>query len=175
MKTKDVVLIPVFSSLIAVASLISVPLAVPVSLGNLAVLIVLSVLGGRRGTAAVFVYLMMGALGLPVFSGFRGGVSVLFGATGGYLFGYLLSALFMWAAEKTMAKSRLLRIARMWAAVLLQYAAGTLWYAFVYGGGGSTFGAVVAVTVLPFIIPDALKILLAEYVSARLKISLDKP
>lgn len=174
MKTKDIVLISLFSSLIAVSSFITVPLFVPVTLGNFAVLLTSSVLGGRRGTLSVFVYLMLGVLGLPVFSGFRGGISVFLDVTGGYLIGYLLSAFFMWATEKAMTKSRVLRISRMTAAVLIQYAVGTIWYTFVYVGGEDTIGAVLAVTVLPFVIPDAVKILLAEYISSRLKRSFVK-
>ncbi len=174
MKTKDIVLISLFASLIAVSSYITVPLFVPVTLGNFAVLLTSSVLGGRRGTLSVFVYLMLGVLGLPVFSGFRGGISAILDVTGGYLIGYLLSSFFMWATEKAMTKSRALRISRMTAAVLIQYAIGTLWYAFVYVGGEDTVGTVLAVTVLPFVIPDAIKILLAEYISSRLKKSFVK-
>ena len=78
-KTIDLVYISIGAALIAICSWISIPTAVPFTLQTFAVFAVLSILGGRRGTISVAVYILMGAVGLPVFAGFKGGIGVLFG------------------------------------------------------------------------------------------------
>ena len=89
-KTYDLVYVSIFVVLIAVCSWISIPLTVPVTLQTFGVFIAVGLLGGKRGTLAVLVYILMGAIGIPVFSGF----------TGGYIVGFLFSALLMWGMEK---------------------------------------------------------------------------
>ena len=100
LKIRDIAYIGASAALIAVCSWISVPSPVPFTLQTFAVFSAVGILGGRRGTIAVLVYLLLGAVGLPVFAGFRGGVGVLLGTTGGYIAGFLLAALLMWAAER---------------------------------------------------------------------------
>ena len=75
--TKDLVYIALAAVLICVCSWISIPMAVPFILQTFAVFCVLELLGGRRGTIAVCVYILLGAVGLPVFSGFTGGIGKL--------------------------------------------------------------------------------------------------
>ena len=83
-----------FSALLAICAWISVPLAdAAVTLQTFGVFLCLGTLGGKRGTTAILVYLLLGAVGLPVFSGFRGGFEALLGTTGGYLTGVLVSGL----------------------------------------------------------------------------------
>lgn len=77
--------------LIAVCSWITIPMAVPFTMQTFAVFLTLSLLGGRRGTAAIAAYVLLGAVGLPVFSGFSGGFGVLLGATGGYIAGFVFT------------------------------------------------------------------------------------
>ena len=97
MKTRDVAYIGMFAALMAICSWISIPTTVPFTLQTMGVFTAVGLLGGKRGTTAVLVYILMGAIGLPVFSGFTGGMGILFGSTGGYIIGFLASALFMWA------------------------------------------------------------------------------
>ena len=97
---QDITYIAVFAALIAVCSWISIPTAIPFTLQTLGVFLAVGMLGGRRGTAAVVVYLLLGAAGLPVFAGFTGGLGILFGYTSGYFLGFLLSALLMWGLER---------------------------------------------------------------------------
>ena len=88
-KTKEIILISLSAALICICSWIQVPSAVPFTLQTFAVFLVSAVLGAKKGVAATLVYILLGAVGLPVFSGFQGGVGVLLGATGGYVFGFV--------------------------------------------------------------------------------------
>lgn len=87
--------IALFAVLMAVCSWISIPAVVPFTLQTFGVFVAVSVLGGKRGTLAVVLYLLMGVVGLPVFAGFSGGLGVLLGSTGGYIVGFVFTALTM--------------------------------------------------------------------------------
>ena len=100
-KTYDIVYIAVFAVIMAICSWISIPAAVPFTLQTFGVFIAVGILGGKRGTLSVLVFILLGAIGVPVFAGFSGGIGVLAGTTGGYIIGFLFSALVMWAMEKT--------------------------------------------------------------------------
>ena len=103
--TRDLVYVAVFAALMAICAWISIPTTVPFTLQTMGVFLAVGLLGGRRGSLAVFVYLLLGAVGAPVFSGFTGGVGSLVGTTGGYILGFLLCALTMWAVEAALGKS----------------------------------------------------------------------
>lgn len=170
-KTYDMVYIGIFTVLIAVCSWISIPAAVPFTLQTFGVFMAVEVLGGKRGTMAVLVYILMGAVGIPVFAGFQGGIGVIFNTTGGYIVGFLCSALIMWAAESLFGKKPLVRLLSMAAGLIACYALGTIWFMVVYG---RTTGAVGLMTVLgwcviPFIIPDLVKIGLAYVISRKIR------
>ena len=98
-KTFDMVYIAVFAVLIAICSWISIPTLVPFTMQTFALFLAVGTLGGRRGTMAVLIYLLLGAVGIPVFAEFSAGMGVLLGNTGGYLIGFVFSALLMWAME----------------------------------------------------------------------------
>lgn len=170
-KTYDMVYIGIFAVLIAVCSWISIPAAVPFTLQTFGVFMAVEVLGGKRGTMAVLVYILMGAVGIPVFAGFQGGIGVIFNTTGGYIVGFLCSALIMWAAESLFGKKPLVRLLSMAAGLIACYVLGTIWFMVVYG---RTTGAVGLMTVLgwcviPFIIPDLVKIGLAYFISRKIR------
>ena len=99
-KTIDMAYIALFAVLMAVCSWISIPAVVPFTLQTFGVFVAVSVLGGKRGTLAVVLYLLMGIVGLPVFAGFSGGLGVLLGSTGGYIIGFVFTALVMWLIER---------------------------------------------------------------------------
>ena len=169
-KTYDMVYIGIFTVLIAICSWISIPAAVPFTLQTFGVFMAVEVLGGKRGTMAVLVYILMGAVGIPVFAGFQGGIGVIFNTTGGYIVGFLCSALIMWAAESLFGKKPLVRLLSMAAGLIACYVLGTIWFMVVYG---RTTGAVGLMTVLgwcviPFIIPDLVKIGLAYFISRKI-------
>ena len=170
-KTKSMVYVSMFAVIIAICSWISIPSAVPFTLQTMAVFLACGLLGGKRGTMAVLIYILLGAVGLPVFAGFSGGLGVLFGSTGGYIVGFLFSALIMWAMEKINGNRKVILILSMVIGLLVCYAVGTAWFMLVYT---KTTGAVTLLTVLgwcvfPFIIPDAVKIAIAYILTLRLK------
>ena len=107
MKTRNLVLTGIMAALLALCAWISIPTAVPFTLQTLGVFLAVGVLGGKLGSLAVGVYLLLGAVGLPVFSHFTGGIGALIGTTGGYLLGFLLIALVMWAAEALLGRGPL--------------------------------------------------------------------
>ena len=93
MKTKDMTLIAVMAALICVAGPLTLSIGpIPLSLASFAVYLAGAVLGAKRGALAVALYLLIGLVGVPVFSGFSGGFQKLIGVTGGYLAGYLVCA-----------------------------------------------------------------------------------
>ena len=169
-KTTDLVYIALAAVLIAVCSWISLPMAVPFTLQTFAVFCVLELLGGRRGTIAVCVYILLGAVGLPVFSGFTGGIGKLLGTTGGYIIGFAVSSLIFWAIEVICGKSPAVRIVSLILGLLACYAFGTAWFMYVYAKdtGPIALGTALGWCVIPFIIPDLVKLALAHLISVRI-------
>lgn len=164
--------ISLFAGLMAVSAWIALPIfpAVPITLQVLALYSALLLLGGQDGTLSLLLYLSLGALGLPVFSGFRGGVGVLLGATGGYLLGFCFSALLFWLLTKRTAPRSSLLLPAALLSLPVSYAFGTLWYYLAYLGADSPISllGVCATCVLPFLLPDLVKILLAYALATRL-------
>jgi len=163
--------IAVFAVIMAICSWISIPAQVPFTLQTFAVFLAFGVLGGKRGTMAVLVYILLGAVGIPVFAGFTGGIGVLMGNTGGYILGFLGSALVMWALEKLPGKRSVIQIFSMIAGLLVCYTFGTLWFMTVYAGTTGKVGLVTVLgwCVIPFIIPDLIKIGLAYMLAGRIR------
>ncbi len=170
-KTADIVFIALFAALMAVCSWISIPTVIPFTLQTFGVFMAVGVLGGKRGTIAVLVYILLGAVGIPVFANFTGGPGALFGPTGGYIVGFLLSALVMWVMELIPGKKALVRILSMVVGLFVCYALGTVWFMVVYGRQTGPIGlaAALGMCVVPFIIPDLAKLVLAFILSGRLR------
>lgn len=150
---------------LCVAAPFSLPVGpVPISLATLVIYLSLYLLGGRRTAAAVGVYLALGLVGLPVFSGFAGGPGRLLGPTGGYLLGYLPLALLAGrglalarAHARTPACARALQWAALAAGTAACYAFGTAWFCVVMAAPLPT---ALAACVLPFLPGDLAKMLL---------------
>ena len=170
-KTRGMVFVALFAVLLAVCAWISVPAAVPFTMQTFAVFLALGVLGGRKGTLAVVVYLLMGAVGMPVFSHFTGGLGVLFQTTGGYLVGFVFTALIVWGAEALGADRPWARITAMVLGLLACYVFGTLWFVILYtrNAGAIGFGTALLWCVVPYIIPDLIKLALALTLIRRLR------
>ena len=170
-KAYDLVLIALFVALMAICAWITVPAAVPFTMQTFGVFLALLLLGGKRGAICMAVYLLLGAVGVPVFSGFRGGVSALVGSTGGYLVGFIVSALLMWALTGFARRNRWTLAVALAVSLLACYAFGTVWFVVVSvrAGKAMTFGTALSFCVLPYILPDAAKIWLAYFLSKRLK------
>ncbi|MCC8099799.1 MAG: biotin transporter BioY, partial [Clostridiales bacterium] len=124
-----------------------------------------------RGTLSSLRNIPQGAVGLPVFAGFSGGLGSLFGSAGGYIIGFLGSALVMWAMEKLLGTGAVAQIASMVVGLLVCYAFGTVWFMVVYttANGAVTLLTVLGWCVFPFIVPDLAKIALAFLMTNRLK------
>lgn len=170
-KTLDLVYIAVGAALIAVSAWVSIPLTVPVTMQTFAVFFVLSLLGGKRGTLSVLVYILLGAVGAPVFTGFKAGPGVLLGSTGGYIAGFVLTGLLFWLAEKTFPDRLPFAAGALILGLFLCYAFGTAWFWAVYNRntGAATLPQVLSWCVLPFLVPDLLKLAAALALSRRLK------
>lgn len=169
-KTLQMVYASMFAVVIAVCAWITIPTAVPFTLQTFAVFLAVGVLGGRLGSIAVAVYLLLGAVGIPVFSGFRGGVGALLGVTGGYIWGFLAATLLMWWFEKLFGRGTIPFFVSMLLGLVTCYALGTVWYAAVYAGttGTVSVAPILIQCVLPFIIPDILKVVLVCTVRKRI-------
>lgn len=143
---------------------------VPFTLQTFGIFLAVGVLGGKRGSLAVLVYLLLGAIGIPVFAGFTGGIGIILGNTGGYMVGFLFTALAMWAMESLLGKKRWVLAFSMLLGLLVCYVCGTTWFMLVYANNSGAVGVWTALTwcVFPYIIPDILKILLALNISKRL-------
>lgn len=163
--THDIAMIALFVAIIAVCSWMTFPLpAVPITMQVFGVFLALTVLGGQKGTISVFIYVLLGAIGAPVFSSFRAGIDVLLGSTGGYIVGFIPMAMLYWLLTSLIRSERAwVRFAIMAVCLVVCYAFGTAWFAVVYisGTGPIGLGTILLKCVVPFILPDALKILLA--------------
>ena len=166
----DLVYMALGAVLIALCSWITVPAAVPFTMQTFAVFFVLAALGGARGTASIFVYILLGTVGLPVFSGFTGGAGRLLGNTGGYIVGFLFTGLVYWLVTRLFGKTRVVQLLALAAGLLAVYAFGTAWFLFVYARTSGSVGlaAVLGWCVFPFLGPDLLKLALALYLARRL-------
>lgn len=169
--TRDIAYIGIFAALIAICSWISVPTTIPFTLQTMGVFLAVGLLGGRRGTLAVLVYLLLGLAGAPVFSGFTGGPGALLTPSGGYLIGFFFSALLMWGVERAFGGKLPVLGASMVLGLLVCYAFGTAWFMVVYPIKGEAVGLWTALTwcVFPYVGFDVLKIALALGLSRQLR------
>ncbi len=170
-KTIELVYMATFAILIAACSWVSIPSTVPFTMQTFAVFLTVMLLGGKRGTITVLVYLMLGAVGAPVFAGFSGGLGALVGSTGGYLIGFLGTSLLYWALVKNPGKNRLVEAVALILGLALCYAIGTLWFVAVYTANVGEIGVMTALgwCVIPYIIPDLVKLGLAFGLAGRLR------
>ena len=131
-RTKQMVLIALMTAVTCVLGPLSIPLPfspVPISLTNFAIFLAIFVLGMKSGTISFIIYLLLGAIGVPVFSSFRGGLQVLAGPTGGYLIGFIFLALIMGFALDHFDRKLVPTIIGMIIGMAVCYAFGTVWLA----------------------------------------------
>lgn len=162
-KTMQMVQIALFSGILCIVAPFTIPVPmspVPLSLATFVVYLAGALLGAKQGTAGVLVYLLLGAVGLPVFSGFSGGIGVLFGPTGGYLIGYLpCAAIVGWLANGKKRKgSRVRTMISLLLGTMVCYGFGTAWFYFIMGESHTLIQAV-TLCVVPYLLPDAVKIM----------------
>lgn len=177
-KTYNIVLIAVSAALITICSWISITIGpVPFTLQTMAIFAVLMTIGGARGSVAVIIYLLLGLVGVPVFAGFKGGPASFLGPTGGFLVGFAVASLVWILLEKLlrdkMSSSAVKRI--LYGVInaviceVVMYTIGVIWFMVVYGQqtGPVGLGATLIMCVVPFIIPDIVKIAVAIVIGER--------
>jgi biotin transport system substrate-specific component len=162
--TRALLLIALFVSLISVCAWISIPFTIPFTLQTLAIFLACLFLKAKKALVAVAIYLLIGFCGVPVFSGFSGGLAMLFSAQGGYLLGFLAIPLVLMIFEKN-PKIHLLAL---FFGTLVCYFIGTLWCAVIFGGEKSFFN-LLGICILPFIIPDTIKLFIAHFIFKRIE------
>ena len=170
MKAKNMALCGLFTAILALCAWLSIPMGdLVITLQTFGIFLTLVLLCGKRGSITICVYLVLGAVGAPVFSGFRGGLGALLGTTGGYIFGFMLTALIYWIIT-SVKDAPLTRLLAMILGMLLCYSCGSWWYMTRYLSGGQlTLGLVLMKCVIPSLIPDAIKLTLAWILTGKLK------
>ena len=164
---RDMTGIALMAVLICMCTWIAIPGAVPFTLQTFAVFTAVELLGAQKAFWSVAAYLLMGAAGLPVFSGMAGGLGILLGQTGGYLWGFLLLPLVCRGVAALGGTGKAARVVGLLLGMAACYCAGTAWFVFVSGGTG--WAGALAVCVAPFLIPDILKLVLAMAFVAALR------
>ena len=168
-KTYDIVYIAVFAVIMSICSWISIPIpgtSVPINLATFAVILAGLMLGSRDGAIAMLVFLALGAIGVPVFHSFTGGMGIVFGPTGGFLIGYIALAFFAGLAAKESEHPVRNYILFTVIGEVVLYALGSAWFIFQ---AGSNIQTALMACVVPFLPGDAVKMVLAYLVAGRLK------
>ena len=165
---RDMAYVAIFAVTIAICSWISIPTTVPFTLQTFAVFLAVGVLGGRRGTFAVLVYILLGAVGLPVFAGFSGGLGALLGTTGGYIIGYIPLALIEGILIEVFKDKKWTYPIWMIVGTIVLYLLGSIHFFFV-NNQATTFFHILKVCVFPFIPIDLAKIVIATLLSIKLR------
>ena len=188
-KTMEMVEIAFIGAVLCVISPFTIPIPaspVPLSLATLGVYLATAFFGTRKAVCGILVYLLLGMAGLPVFSGFSGGIGIVFGPTGGYLMGYVPCAILTgWLMErgrpwkqgqdtKENVKSKdVHRMSKIWNIIamlfgtLACYGLGTIWFLIIMDG--MTIMQAVFLCVVPYLAFDMVKIVLAAYLSVSMK------
>lgn len=167
-RTKQMVLIALMTAVTCVLGPLSIPLPfspVPISLTNFAIFLAIFVLGMKSGTISFIIYLLLGAVGVPVFSSFRGGFQVLAGPTGGYLIGFIFLALIMGFALDHFDRKLVPTIIGMIIGMVVCYAFGTVWLAKLLS---LSFKEGLMMGVIPYLPGDVAKIIIAAIVGPKL-------
>lgn len=166
-KTLKITMCALFAALTAICSQIQIPLPqIPINLALFSVCIAGAVLGAAYGALSMIVYVLLGAVGVPVFAGFKGGFAAITGSTGGYIVGYIVCAWVTGIIVKN-TKGKIYQIAlAMVVGVALCYVLGTIWFMIL---SGNPLKVSLGFCVFPFLPGDAIKIILASTISAKLR------
>ena len=165
--TRRLVFCALFTALIVILSQLQLPIGpVPVSLATLGVMLCGLLLGWKYGALAVGAYILLGAVGVPVFAGFQGGVGRIAGPTGGYIIGYVFYALLSGANIPRLQEHFGGRCVLLLLGTAVCYGLGTAWFMYF---SGRTLSESLSLCVIPFLPGDAAKIALAAFLTPRLR------
>lgn len=167
------------AALLIICSWISVPALgpfVPFTLQTFAIFLIAGLFSLKTGLLSVAVFIALGAVGLPVFSGFKSGIAAILGPTGGYMVGFIFAVLLISMFKHIKPNSVLFMVFGMITGLIVCYAFGTAWFYFVYAKTGEGMGIlkILSLCVFPFLIPDAVKMVLAVILVNRLSIPLSR-
>ena len=177
-KTYNIVLESICAALITVCSWISLNLAdIPFTLQTFGILLVLYTIGGKRGTVSIAIYILLGLVGVPVFAGFKSGPAALLGPTGGFIIGFLVCGLVYWLIDALWLGKLKKKDSSRFVFCLIEgivfelilYVFGVAWFMTVYTRNTGAIGlmTVLSMCVFPFLIPDAIKLVIACTTSLR--------
>lgn len=162
-----IAVIGLMTAITCVLGPLSLPIGpVPISLTNLVIYFTVVLLGWKKGTISYIVYLLLGLVGLPVFAGFTAGPAKLFGPTGGYLIGFIFLAIISGLFIEKFPGKRAMYFVGMVLGTIVCYALGTAWLAYE---AEMTFQAALMAGVIPFIIGDIAKMVIAILVAPMIK------
>lgn len=161
MKVKSLTRIALMASIISLLGPLTVPIGpIPLSLASLAIYLSLYVIGKKEGTISLLIYILLGLIGLPVFSGFGAGLSKVLGPTGGFIIGYLPMAFISGYFIDSYKNNPYKQFLGLVLGLVILYLFGSLWLALQ---ASLSFKASLTLAVFPFIPGDLIKILLALY------------
>lgn len=167
MNIKNMTKISLFTAITVICAQISIPIgAIPFTLHTFAFFLSASVLGLKNSVFCIFIYMLLGILGLPVFSGFRSGIGVIFGPTGGYIWGGLISSVIIGFVTERFKNSLTATILSMIFGLFICYAVGSIQYVLLYSVSLKT---ALITCILPFIPADTVKIIAAAILSIKIK------
>ena len=171
MKIKKIVICGLFCAVMCLLAPLNIQIGmIPITLATFAIYVIGAAVPPSYALVSVICYIILGSVGLPVFSGFEGGIQKLFGITGGYIIGYIPCVVII-SSLVTKVKSKLIFPLSMILGTAVMYALGTARY--VLEAKCSVFAAIV-VCVLPFFVGDAIKITLASIVAPKIKALLEQ-
>lgn len=172
-RTATIATIGLGAAIICVLAPLSFPVGlVPISLATFAIYIISAITGMYKSTFSVVIYLALGAIGLPVYSNFTGGIARLLGPTGGYLMGYIVCAFVIGIIVDRFPDKIAAYPISMIIGTAFCYALGTVWYAYVWRHCG--FIDALKICVVPFLIVDAIKIAIASFLAYTVRKSINK-
>lgn len=159
MRTLEMVLCALFAALSAVLSQISIPIGpVPINLTHVSIFIAAGLLGSKHGSISQSIFVLLGAFGVPVFSGFSGGMRILFGSTGGFIIGYIACTFVTGLIIERLGKSIIALIFAMYIGWIITYSFGTIWFMFLTN---TSLIEALPLCVFPFLLGDIPKTLLS--------------
>lgn len=169
LNVKTITFIGLMTALICILGPLSIPIPfspVPISMTNLAIYFTIYVIGMKYGTISCLIYLLLGFVGVPVFSAFTGGPAKLLGPTGGYLFGFIFMALICGFFIDKWPSRLYLHLIGMVLGTAVCYLFGTLWLAYQ---AGMSFQAALMVGVIPFLPGDLGKIIITMVIGPQIR------
>lgn len=164
MNIKNMAHCGLFAALIAVSSWISVPFGVPFTMQTFGVFYALLTLGGRLGTISVAAYVLLGAVGLPVFAGFQGGIGVILSPLGGFIVGFIVMGLIYFLITRHFGQHGRVQVTALITGLMACYFMGSVGYSLFSGADLLTS---FRICTLPFIVPDLIKLWLAVIVAKK--------